>query len=44
MINRDNLSIWGVNVRMQPLQAVVANIQLDKVNKIVKKEKCKIFR
>ena len=38
MINRDNLSIWGVNVRMQPLQAVVANIQLDKVNKIVKKE------
>ena len=37
MINRDNLSIWGVNVRMQPLQAVVANIQLDEVNKIVKK-------
>lgn len=37
MINRDNLSIWGVNVRMQPLQAVVANIQLDEVNKIIKK-------
>ena len=37
MINRDNLSIWGVNVRMQPLQAVVANIQLDKVDKIIDK-------
>ncbi len=37
MINRDYLSIWGVNVRMQPLQAVVANIQLDEVDKIIKK-------
>ena len=37
MINRDTLSMWGVNVRMQPLQAVVAEIQLKNVDKIIKK-------
>jgi dTDP-3-amino-2,3,6-trideoxy-4-keto-D-glucose/dTDP-3-amino-3,4,6-trideoxy-alpha-D-glucose/dTDP-2,6-dideoxy-D-kanosamine transaminase len=37
MINRDELSIWGVNVRMQPLQSVVASIQLKNVDKIIDK-------
>ena len=37
MINRDKLEMWGVNARMQPLQAIVANIQLKEVNKIIKK-------
>ena len=37
MIDRDNLSMWGVNVRMQPLQAVVAEIELKRVEEIVKK-------
>jgi len=37
MINRDELSMWGVNARMQPLQAVVAEIQLKNVDKIIKK-------
>ncbi len=35
MINRDELSMWGVNVRMQPLQSVVASIQLKEVDKII---------
>jgi aminotransferase EvaB len=37
MINRDELSMWGVNVRMQPLQSVVANIELKEVDKIIEK-------
>jgi aminotransferase EvaB len=37
MINRDELSMWGVNARMQPLQSVVASIQLKEVDKIIKK-------
>ena len=37
MINRDELSMWGVNVRMQPLQSVVASIQLKNVDKIIDK-------
>ena len=37
MINRDELSMWGVNVRMQPLQSVVASIQLKEVDKIINK-------
>ena len=36
MIDRDTLSMWGVNVRMQPLQAIVAKIQLREVDKIVR--------
>mgnify|MGYP001189349414 CR=1 FL=1 len=35
MRNRDEISIWGVNMRMQPLQSIVAGIELSKVNKIV---------
>jgi len=37
MIDRDHISDWGVNMRLQPLQAAVAGIELKKVNKIVKK-------
>ena len=35
MIDRDRISLWGVNTRLQPLQAIVANKQLKKVKKIV---------
>ena len=36
MINRNKISMWGVNVRMQPLQAVIAKIELPKIRKIIK--------
>ena len=36
MIDRDHISSWGVNMRLQPLQAVVANIELKKVKNIIK--------
>ena len=35
MIDRDRIVEWGVNMRLQPLQAVVARIELKKVKKIV---------
>ena len=37
MINRDKIEIWGVNNRLQPLQAVVAMIELKKIKSIVAK-------
>ena len=37
MIDRDHISDWGVNMRLQPFQAIVANIELKKVNKIISK-------
>ena len=37
MINRDYIDFWGVNARLQPLQAVVAMIELKKVNQIIEK-------
>ena len=33
----DHISDWGDNKRLQPLQAVVADIELKKVNSIIKK-------
>ena len=42
MIDRDHISTWGVNMRLQPLQAVVANIELKKVKNIVKIRKALI--
>ena len=36
MINRDEIEFWGVNMRIQPLQAVVAQIGLKKLNKVIK--------
>ena len=35
MTDRDHISFWGINVRLQPLQAIVANKQLKNVKKIV---------
>ena len=37
MIDRDHISVWGDNKRLQPLQAIVADIELKKVNSIIKK-------
>lgn len=37
MINRDNINFWGVNMRMQPIQSVVALEGLKKINKVIKK-------
>lgn len=37
MINRDNIEFWGVNMRLQPLQAVVANHGLKKIESVIEK-------
>ena len=37
MIDRDNIEFWGVNIRMQPLQAIVAMENLKKLNAVIKK-------
>ena len=37
MVDRDHISDWGVNMRIQPFQAIVANIELKKVKQIVNK-------
>jgi len=37
MINRDEIKFWGVNNRLQPLQAVVALEGLKKISKVVEK-------
>lgn len=39
MVNRDNIDIWGVNYRMQPLQSIVAIEGLKKLNSVIKKRK-----
>ena len=39
MINRDKISLWGVNNRIQPLQAVVALEGLKKLDTNLKKRK-----
>ncbi len=36
MINRDEIDFWGRNYRLQPLQAVVANYRLKKINSVIK--------
>ena len=33
--DRDHVQFWGVNTRLQPVQAVVASRQLDKIEEIV---------
>ncbi len=35
MINRDNIEFWGVNMRLQPLQAVVAKHRLRDLEKTI---------
>ena len=37
MINRDEIEFWGVNNRLQPLQAIVANKELSKIEKVIEK-------
>ena len=37
MKNRDQIDIWGVNARLQPLQAIVAIEGLKKINNVIKK-------
>lgn len=37
MIDRDHIEFWGVNMRLQPVQAVVASHVLDMVPEIVKR-------
>ena len=36
MIDRDNIEFWGINMRMQPLQSIVANEGLKKIKKVIK--------
>jgi len=44
MINRDNIDFWGVNIRMQPLQCIVAIEGLKKIdNIIIKRNKNALF-
>tara|TARA_B100000989_G_scaffold287767_1_gene257709 strand:+ start:1368 stop:2474 length:1107 start_codon:yes stop_codon:yes gene_type:complete len=35
MIDRDNIEFWGVNIRMQPLQAIVALHGLKKLDSVI---------
>ena len=37
MIDRDNIAFWGVNMRLQPLQSIVAYKGIQKLDKIIKK-------
>lgn len=37
MVNRNEISIWGVNMRIQPLQAIVVLEGLKKINSNIKK-------
>jgi dTDP-4-amino-4,6-dideoxygalactose transaminase len=37
MSNRDTIEFWGVNMRIQPLQAVIANFFLDHVDEFINK-------
>ena len=37
MIDRDHIEFWGVNMRLQPLQAIVALEGLKKINSVIKK-------
>ena len=37
MINRDEIEFWGVNMRLQPLQAIVASHRLDALSSTITK-------
>jgi dTDP-3-amino-2,3,6-trideoxy-4-keto-D-glucose/dTDP-3-amino-3,4,6-trideoxy-alpha-D-glucose/dTDP-2,6-dideoxy-D-kanosamine transaminase len=37
MISRDYIDFWGLNMRLQPLQAIVAIVGLKKIDKVIKK-------
>jgi aminotransferase EvaB len=36
MVDRDHIDFWGENIRLQPFQAVVASIELEKLDEIIK--------
>ena len=36
MIDRNNIDFWGVNMRMQPIQSIVASEGLKKLDKVIK--------
>ena len=38
MVDRDHIDFWGVNMRLQPLQAIVALEGLKKIDRVIKKE------
>lgn len=35
MTDRDHIKIWGVNMRIQPIQAIVASLELPKIDQII---------
>ena len=37
MVDRDHIDFWGVNMRLQPLQAIVALEGLKKIDRVIKK-------
>ena len=37
MVDRDHIEFWGVNMRLQPLQAVVASHGLDDLSRVISK-------
>ncbi len=42
MVDRDNIDFWGVNMRLQPLQAIVASIGLDKLEQVLQKRRANV--
>ena len=42
MVDRDNIEFWGVNMRLQPLQAIVASIGLDKLEDVLIKRRANV--
>ena len=44
MINRDHIDFWGVNMRLQPLQAIVAIEGLKKIDRIINNvNSCRVY-
>ena len=35
MVDRDHIDFWGINMRLQPLQAIVADLGLNKLKKTI---------
>lgn len=40
MIDRDHIEFWGVNMRLQPLQAVVANNRINELDETIRIRNC----
>ena len=43
MIDRDHIDFWGVNMRIQPLQAIVALNRLKEINKTISKRNINVL-